>query len=87
MEGFDSSSWAEVQEMLFGENRLAGTCQQKKARQAQKSQRTPEQRAADQSRAQARRGKNTMDPSTRSEAAKKAAQTRANCGQKAFGRN
>ena len=86
MDGFTSDSWEAITEMLYGENKLAGTCGQKKARQSRGGGRTTAQQRADQARAQARRGKDMMDPGTRSEAAKKAAQTRAKCGVKAFGR-
>jgi len=42
--------------------------------------RTAKQQAADQARSQKMKGRNTMSPSQRSSAAKKAAQTRKNCG-------
>lgn len=59
------------------ENPYLGQCDQKKKREADKQQRTPAQEKADQARAQAAR--DNIDPQTRSEAAKKGAETRAKC--------
>lgn len=86
MDGFTPDAWETVQHLLFSENPLAGTCNQRKARQSRGGGRSAAQKQADRNRAQARRGRNHMDPATRSEAAKKAAATRAKCGTKAFGR-
>lgn len=59
------------------ENPYLGQCNQKKKRQQDKKTRTPAQQKADQKRAQS--AKDNVDPSVRSEAAKKGAQTRARC--------
>ena len=64
--------------LSFAED-LLGTCGQKKAREARKGQRTQAQQAADESRSQALRGKDTLPSSSRSEAARKGAETRAKC--------
>lgn len=80
--GFTSEAVDAVNTMLYAEgqnNPLAGECGQKAKREAMKKPRTPLQEQADQARAAARRGKNTISSATRSEAAKKAAQTRAKC--------
>ena len=77
---FSDEALNAVQE-LFRENKpnnLLGTCGQKKAREANKTQRTPEQLQADQSRSQALRGR-SAGGANRSEAAKKAAETRRQC--------
>ena len=79
MNGFTQESWEAISSMLFGENKLEGQCGQRKKREATKSQRSPAQRQADKARAQARQGRDTMSSATRSEAAKKAAATRAKC--------
>jgi len=63
---------------FFAED-LAGTCNQKKERKARKNQRTPEQLRGDDARSQALRGKDTMPSASRSEAAKKGAETRKKC--------
>lgn len=80
--GFTSEALSAVSEMLYAEgwkNPLAGECGQKAKREAARKPRTPAQEQADEARAAARRGKNTMSSSTRSAAAQKAAQTRAKC--------
>ena len=58
-------------------NPLLGQCNQKKKREQNKKPRTPAQAEADKKRTQAAR--NNIDPGARSEAAKKAAATRAKC--------
>lgn len=78
---FSEQALSEVQ-ALFAEgweNPNAGKCGQKKLREAQKKPRTPLQEQADQARAQARKGKDTMSSAVRSAAAKKAAETRKKC--------
>ena len=77
---FSDEALEAVQEMFAEgqENPLAGTCGQKKAREANKTQRTPEQMQADQARSQALRGKSAAS-GNRSESAKKAAETRKQC--------
>lgn len=63
---------------FFAEETL-GTCDQKKKREARKSQRSPEQLQGDEARPQALQGKDTMPSSTRSDAAKKGSETRSKC--------
>ncbi len=59
---------------------LLGKCNQKKLREQNKQPRTPEQEAADQSRSQALKGKPAATQGgARTEAAKKAAETRSKC--------
>ena len=80
--GFTIEALAEVQQMLYAEgqeNPLEGKCNQKKLREQAAQPRTPAQQQADLQRAQARQGKDQVPPSVRSEAAKKAAITRAQC--------
>ena len=79
--GFTLDALKLVNAMLFseGDNPYLGKCGQKKLRAQNKKQRTPAQQQADQARAQANSGRNSIDPSTRSEAAKKGAKTRSGC--------
>lgn len=77
--GFSSDALNAVSQMLYAENPLEGQCGQKAKREAAQKPRTPAQEAADQARAQARKGKDTMSSAVRSEAAKKAAETRSRC--------
>jgi len=63
---------------FFAED-LLGECDQKKKREARKSQRSPEQLQGDDARSQALQGKDTMPSSTRSDAAKKGSETRSKC--------
>jgi hypothetical protein len=80
--GFTDKSLAAVEELLYAENnknRLLGQCGQKQLREQMKGDRTPEEQAGDQKRGQALRGRNTISSSVRSEAAKKAAETRRRC--------
>ena len=59
---------------------LLGKCGQKKLREQNKGQRSAEQEAADQARSQALKGKPAATQGTaRSEAARRAAETRRNC--------
>ena len=79
--GFTKDALEAVEILLYAEgqeNPLAGTCGQKKAREANKGPRSPEQQQADQARSQALRGK-AQSGGNRSEAAKKAAATRRQC--------
>ena len=81
MTGHFSDEALDAVEAMFAEGQkdpLLGTCNQKKAREANKTQRTPEQLQADQARSQALRGKSAAS-GNRSEAAKKAAETRKQC--------
>ncbi len=80
--GFTNASLDLVNEMLYAEgqpNPLAGECKQKEKRKAAQQPRTPAQEQADQARAQAMRGRTRQSSATRSEAAKKAAETRKRC--------
>ena len=58
---------------------LAGECGQKAKREAMKQPRTPLQAEADRARSQAARGATRQSSATRSEAAKRAAETRKKC--------
>ena len=80
--GFSSEALEAVSTMLYAEgqaNPLAGECGQKAKREAMRQPRTPAQEAADRLRAQQQRGKPRGSSATRSEAAKKAAETRKRC--------
>jgi hypothetical protein len=83
--GFTEEALAAVEELLYAEykNKYAGQCGQKQLREQNKSQRTPAQQAGDQARAAKLRGRSRMSGSTRSEAAKKAAETRKQCSGRA----
>ena len=83
--GFTEEALAEVEELLFGQwkNKYAGQCNQKQLREQNKTQRTAAQQAGDQARADKLRGRSRMSGSTRSEAAKKAAETRKQCSGRA----
>jgi hypothetical protein len=79
---FSKEAWDSVQEMLYAETQAAqleGTCGQKKKREAMKQNRTPAQEQADKQRAQQQQGRDTISSAVRSEAAKKAAETRKRC--------
>jgi hypothetical protein len=78
---FSNESLGEVWDLLYAESRenpLEGQCNQKQKRKNNK-QRTPEQMEADQQKAQQQRGQNNVSSSVRSDAAKRAAETRKNC--------
>lgn len=80
--GFTSESLEAVNAMLYAEgqeNPLRGQCGQKGKRQQAKQPRTPAQQQADRQRAQENRGQDKISSSIRSEAAKKAAETRRRC--------
>ncbi len=80
--GFAPEALEAVSSMLYAEgqkNPLAGECGQKKKREALKQPRTPAQAEADRARSQAQRGRTMQSSATRSEAAKKAAETRKRC--------
>jgi hypothetical protein len=79
---FSQESWKVVEGLLFAENqenKLLGECGQKAKREAMKQPRTPLQAEADRARSQAQRGATRQSSATRSEAAKKAAETRRRC--------
>jgi hypothetical protein len=84
--GFSQDSLDLVQQLLYREgqpNPLEGECGQKAKREAMKGSRTPAQQEADRARAAAGRGQNNVSSAVRSQAAQKAAKTRAQCkGQK-----
>jgi hypothetical protein len=79
--GFTTESLKLVSSLLYAEtpNPLEGQCNQKQKKKQQQKPQTPEQEAAAKQRAQTQRGKDNVDPSRRSEAAKKAAETRRRC--------
>jgi hypothetical protein len=79
--GFTEEALAAVEELLYAEykNKYAGQCGQKQLREQNKTQRTAAQQAGDQARAAKLRGRSRMSGGTRSEAAKKAAETRKQC--------
>ena len=82
IDGFTPEALEAVATMLYAEgqlNPLAGECGQKAKRKAAQQPRTPAQQEADRARSQAQRGRTTQSSSTRSEAAKKAAETRKRC--------
>ena len=78
---FSNESLEGVWDLLYAEgqpNLLEGQCNQKQKRERSK-QRTPAQREADQQRAQQRKGQDTVSSGVRSDAAKRAAETRKKC--------
>jgi len=80
--GFTVEALDAISEMLYAEgqkNPYEGKCGQKKLREQNKTQRTQAQQAADRERAQANRGQDKIPSATRSQAAKKAAETRKRC--------
>jgi hypothetical protein len=80
MTGHFSDEALETVQDMFAEmkNPYLGQCGQKKLREQDKKPRTPAQEQADQARSQALRGR-AASGSNRSEAAKKAAETRRQC--------
>ncbi len=80
--GFSSDSLLAVQNMLYREGQdrpLEGQCNQEQKEKAKAEPRSPEQKQADQARAQASTGQDNVPSGQRAEAAKKAAETRAKC--------
>jgi hypothetical protein len=80
--GFTRDALRTVEDLLYAEgqqNPLAGECGQKEKRKAAKQNRTPAQEQADVARAQANRGATRQSSAVRSEASKKAAETRKKC--------
>jgi hypothetical protein len=77
---FSPESLEEIHFLLYADpnNPYEGKCGQKKLREQNKQPRTPAQEQADQARSQALRGKSATS-TNRSEAAKKAAETRRRC--------
>jgi hypothetical protein len=76
--GFTEEALAEVNDMLDFSNPFLGQCNQKKLRAEHKQPRTAAQQSADQARSQKLKG-HAATGGNRSEAAKKAAATRARC--------
>jgi hypothetical protein len=82
IQGFSQISIDLVNEMLYAEgqpNPYEGKCGQKKLQEQQKKPRTPAQEQADKARAQQQTGRNSISSAVRSQAAKKAAETRKRC--------
>lgn len=80
--GYSESSLELVNNLLYAEGQVnpnEGQCGQKQKREQQKQPRTPAQQEADRNRAQTNRGRNSVSSTVRSEAAKKAAETRKRC--------
>jgi len=77
--GFTKEALTEVNDLLYSENKFLGKCGQKKLREQARGPRTPAQQQADQARRQALGGRPISANGNRSQAAKKAAQTRARC--------
>ena len=80
--GFTPESLDLVNQMLYAEgweNPYEGKCGQKQLREQARKPRTPAQEQADKTRAQVQRGKSNVSSAVRSEAAKKAAETRKKC--------
>ena len=82
IDGYSKSSLELVNSMLYAEgqvNPLEGQCGQKQKREQSKQSRTQAQAEADRTRSQANQGRDTVPSGVRSEAAKKAAETRKRC--------
>jgi hypothetical protein len=77
--GFSEESLNAVWDLLYAEEDLEGTCDQKKRLKSVSKPRTPAQKEADKIRSQANRGKDQTSSTVRSNAAKKAAETRRRC--------
>ena len=80
--GFTAEALETVNSLLFAEgqvNPYEGKCGQKKLREQAAKPRTPAEQNADKARSQARRGKPVGGSANRSEAARKAAATKARC--------
>jgi hypothetical protein len=80
--GFSENALAAVNAMLYREGQdrpLEGQCNQEKKEQAKAEPRSPEEKKADTARAQASTGQDSVPAGTRSDAAKKAAETRSKC--------
>jgi hypothetical protein len=79
--GFSKEALLNVTQLLYAENQpnlYEGQCGQKKLKEQNKKPRTPAQEQADRARSQALSGKRASSVN-RSEAAKKAAETRKRC--------
>jgi hypothetical protein len=82
MTGYFTQEALDQIEAMYAEgqpNPLEGECGQKQKRQQAKQPRTAAQAQADKTRAQTNRGRDNVSSGVRSEAAKKAAETRARC--------
>lgn len=81
--GFTKEALEAVSVLLYREGQdrpLEGQCNQEKKEKAKAEPRSPEQKKADTSRAQASTGQDNMSAPERSEAAEKSAKTRSKCG-------
>jgi hypothetical protein len=78
---FSGEALAQVEAMFAEgqENKLLGECNQKAKREQAKQARTPAQQEADKTRAQTNRGRDNVSSGVRSEAARRAAETRKRC--------
>ena len=82
IDGYSKSSLELVNNMLYAEgqvNPMAGECGQKQKREQAKQPRTEAQAQADKTRSQSNQGRDNVSSGVRSEAARKAAATRARC--------
>lgn len=80
--GFSTEALETVNSLLFAEGQVnphQGKCNQRKLREQAAKPRTPAEQQADKARSQARRGKPVGGSANRSQAAKKAAETRKKC--------
>jgi hypothetical protein len=80
--GFSKEALLSVNQLLYAEhqhNPYEGQCKQKELREKNKRPRTPAQEQADRQRAQSATGKDVVPSGIRSEAAKRAAETRKRC--------
>lgn len=79
---FSEQSLTEVQSLLYREGQerpLSGECNQEQKEKAKAEPRSPEEKKADQERAAANTGQDSVPPGVRSEAAKQGAETKAKC--------
>ena len=80
--GFSEEALKTVRTLLYREGQdrpLEGQCNQEQKEKAKSEPRSPEEKKADQARAQASTGKDSVPASVRSEAAKQGAETRSKC--------
>jgi hypothetical protein len=80
--GFSTEALEAVSALLYREGQdrpLEGQCDQEKKEKAKAEPRSPEEKKADQARAQANTGTDSVPANVRAEAATKAAETRSKC--------
>lgn len=80
--GFTEESLRTVHDLLFREGQdrpLEGQCNQEQKEKAKAEPRSTEEKKADQARAQASTGQDSVPAGVRTEAAKEAAKTRSKC--------